>query len=235
MKTIVISILLALPLAGLAQTRGSIQLDKTTFNIGETIRYTYTIKNTGQLIDTINIGSSNINSCFIIGLLGSSSQQSSCGIPTDGGTSSLILLPDSSRTFRGTIFPTPTVVGRYFIVARLNYSSLSLLSDTVQITIQATSSLSQESPASLQFRLGQNYPNPFNPNTIIPYQLDRAGEVLLEVYNVAGKWIATLAQGRQSAGRYEVNFNAQEFASGAYYYKLTVFGNIQTRKMLFVK
>ncbi len=85
------------------------------------------------------------------------------------------------------------------------------------------------------FELGQNYPNPFNPSTVISYQLPVASEVSLKVYDVLGREVATLANGRQEAGRYSVSFNASGFASGVYFYRLQAGQFVQTRKMMLVK
>jgi endonuclease/exonuclease/phosphatase family metal-dependent hydrolase len=84
--------------------------------------------------------------------------------------------------------------------------------------------------------LNQNYPNPFNPSTIISYQLPNNTNVRLDVYDVMGRRVATLVNGIQPAGEYNINFDASNLASGVYIYRITM-GNGQhlSRKMLLVK
>jgi hypothetical protein len=71
-----------------------------------------------------------------------------------------------------------------------------------------------------QFALGQNYPNPFNPTTKIHYELPKDALVKLVVYDVLGREVATVVDGRQSAGVYDATFFAPNFASGVYFYRL---------------
>jgi hypothetical protein len=99
-----------------------------------------------------------------------------------------------------------------------------------------TSRVEQLSPtAPKTFLLEQNYPNPFNPSTTIRYQLPVASEVKLEVYDVLGKKIATLVNERQSAGAYQVVWNASGLSSGTYFYRLQAGTFTQTKKMILVK
>ncbi len=86
-----------------------------------------------------------------------------------------------------------------------------------------------------QFVLEQNYPNPFNPTTTIAYQLPTAGNVSLKVFDMLGKEVASLVNGRQEAGSYTVNFNANQLSSGVYFYRLQAGSFVQTRKMMLVK
>jgi 1,4-alpha-glucan branching enzyme len=93
----------------------------------------------------------------------------------------------------------------------------------------------------LQFSLNQNYPNPFNPTTTIKYSVANVASdfslrtVTIKVYDILGREVATLVNEKQSAGNYEVNFNANNLSSGIYYYRLT-FGNyVQTKKMILIK
>jgi hypothetical protein len=86
-----------------------------------------------------------------------------------------------------------------------------------------------------EFALEQNYPNPFNPSTGIRYQVSRVSDVRLEVFDMLGRKVSTLVNERQSAGSYEVSFNAAGLASGVYFYKLSAGSFVQTKKMLLVK
>jgi hypothetical protein len=91
-------------------------------------------------------------------------------------------------------------------------------------------SISSEVPE--QFSLSQNYPNPFNPSTKIKFSLplpskEGVWDVRLVIYNLLGKEIADLipplrgGQEGLSPGIYEAEWNASNFASGIYYYRLT--------------
>ncbi|WP_164682413.1 CotH kinase family protein [Cyclonatronum proteinivorum] len=75
-----------------------------------------------------------------------------------------------------------------------------------------------------QFTLHQNYPNPFNPTTNISFELPVQSDIVLEVFNVTGQRVATLANGTWQAGSHTVAFNAQGLASGLYLYRLRTVG-----------
>ena len=85
------------------------------------------------------------------------------------------------------------------------------------------------------YKLEQNYPNPFNPNTTISYQLSKANNVKLNVYDINGKLMKVLVNSKQQAGKYAVSFDGSGLASGTYFYTLTTGDFTQTKKMLLVK
>ncbi len=87
----------------------------------------------------------------------------------------------------------------------------------------------------VEFELSQNYPNPFNPSTQISYTVPQKSQVTLKVFNLLGMEVATLFSGVQEAGKHEVAFNASNFASGVYFYRLQAGSVSITRKMVFVK
>jgi len=90
--------------------------------------------------------------------------------------------------------------------------------------------------ASLPSHLGAgNYPNPFNAQTAINYNLPYAGQVRLEIYDLAGKKVTTLVDGSQNAGQKTVYWDASSMASGVYFFKLDFDGASETRKMVLVK
>ena len=91
-----------------------------------------------------------------------------------------------------------------------------------------------------QFVLEQNYPNPFNPSTTIKYSIpligNRESEVVsLIVYDVLGREVATLVNEKQSAGNYEVQFNASKLTSGVYVYKLQCGNFMDSKKMILLR
>lgn len=89
-----------------------------------------------------------------------------------------------------------------------------------------------------EIELSQNYPNPFNPATTISFSIPDvsvSSRTVLQVYDVLGNEIATLVDGRLSAGRYSVPFNAAWYASGVYIYRLRIGNNVLTRRMMLVK
>lgn len=93
-----------------------------------------------------------------------------------------------------------------------------------------------------KFELLQNYPNPFNPITTIKYAIPKTVNVELKVFDILGREIKTLINETRNAGYYGVQFNANDFASGVYFYRLkaTPIGGqageyIKTGKMLLIK
>ena len=89
--------------------------------------------------------------------------------------------------------------------------------------------------AKYEFELNDNYPNPFNPSTTINYELEAGGFTSLKIYDILGKEVATLVNEKQDAGNYNVQWNASNFSSGVYFYKLQNGGFVQTKRMILTK
>ncbi len=83
--------------------------------------------------------------------------------------------------------------------------------------------------------LHQNYPNPFNPETTIRFDLPENMNVRLDVYNVLGRNVMSVADGFYTAGSHQIKFNGQDLPSGIYYYRLTTPMGTETQKMLLLK
>lgn len=86
-----------------------------------------------------------------------------------------------------------------------------------------------------EYKLYNNYPNPFNPSTIIRYDLPKDSKVVLQIYDILGREVATLVNEKQGAGTYEVSFNASRYASGVYFYKLTAGSYSKVQRMMLIK
>ncbi len=84
------------------------------------------------------------------------------------------------------------------------------------------------------FSLAQNYPNPFNPTTSIAFSLPVASDYDLTIYNVSGQTIATFS-GTEQAGHVVLEWNADDLASGVYFYRLDAGSFSDTKKMVLLK
>jgi hypothetical protein len=85
------------------------------------------------------------------------------------------------------------------------------------------------------YKLYSNYPNPFNPSTKIKYTVAEKTFVSLKIYDAAGSEVATIVNQEQAAGEYETDFNAANFTSGVYFYKLQAGSFVETKKMTLMK
>ncbi len=90
-------------------------------------------------------------------------------------------------------------------------------------------------PGAKVFQLYHNYPNPFNPQTTIGYSLLKRTDVVLIVYNLLGREVARFERGKQSAGRYQITWDASDLPSGIYFYRLQAGDFVRTRKMVLLK
>jgi hypothetical protein len=87
-----------------------------------------------------------------------------------------------------------------------------------------------------EFNLYQNYPNPFNPTTTISFNLPKASNVILKVFNILGEEVATLVSKRLPAGSHSYQWsNTEGIASGVYLYRLEADGFVRTRKMILLE
>tara|TARA_R110001599_G_scaffold69410_3_gene195353 strand:- start:102724 stop:110232 length:7509 start_codon:yes stop_codon:yes gene_type:complete len=83
--------------------------------------------------------------------------------------------------------------------------------------------------------LSQNYPNPFNPTTTIPFGLDVDSQISLIVYDILGRKVATLIDGKRPAGVYNEVFIGSHLASGVYFYRLSTDSQIYTKRFTLIK
>jgi Secretion system C-terminal sorting domain len=87
----------------------------------------------------------------------------------------------------------------------------------------------------IRVELFQNYPNPFNPSTTIRYSVPTRSRVVLTVYNTLGQQVASLVNGEQEAGFYSVIFEANNLASGVYFFRLQTGSYFETKELLLLR
>ncbi|MEJ2614871.1 MAG: T9SS type A sorting domain-containing protein, partial [Ignavibacteriaceae bacterium] len=120
----------------------------------------------------------------------------------------------------------------------LNGNSFTVVLDASSIT----TFVSEETPNAVRFldppqifNLSQNYPNPFNPVTNIEFQTVNSGPVVLKVFDILGKEVATLINEEKPAGSYTIKFIASALPSGVYFYRLQSGSYSATKKLLLLK
>ena len=87
----------------------------------------------------------------------------------------------------------------------------------------------------VKISLFQNYPNPFNSSTTISFSLPAANKVSLKIYDMRGKQVAELVDGRLNAGTHTVQWQAENLPSGIYYSILKSGSYSETRRMVLMK
>jgi len=136
------------------------------------------------------------------------------------------------------------VEGKGTTTDRTNYSYIdkevsgSLYYRLKQIDLNgefAYSSVVEVSNVVSDYALDQNYPNPFNPSTTISFAVPTKSFVTVRVFNVLGKEVATLANSEFESGKYILDFNASNLASGIYYYTISAGNFNATKKMILMK
>ncbi|GAB4369692.1 MAG: hypothetical protein Kow0042_11560 [Calditrichia bacterium] len=151
---------------------------------------------------------------------------------------------DSSAQFRITINPATITPGFYKsgITLHLTHPG-EMRRVVVPIYLDYITSVSnQDHLLPKQFAVSPNYPNPFNPTTTIAYPLPYPAHVSISIFNTLGQKVHTLLETSKPAGYYHTTWDARNFPSGVYFFRVVFFDEAsrkilfsQTSKMLFVK
>ena len=135
-------------------------------------------------------------------------------------------VPSATKKFNAILFGLNT-----------NASTTALNVIDVQVQLGSTPTGVEESPSSLPtyYALNQNYPNPFNPSTTIEFALPVSSKIRLMVYDVLGREVANVVEGDFTAGVHKVQFNASQFSSGVYFYRLEAGDFVAVKKLMLLK
>ena len=85
------------------------------------------------------------------------------------------------------------------------------------------------------FSLSEAYPNPFNPTTSMNLSVPASGQVSVQVYNLMGQVVATLASGHMEASTYTLTWDASNVSSGVYFVQAETAGSVTTQKIMLMK
>lgn len=112
-----------------------------------------------------------------------------------------------------------------------------VISDVEKLYDENTNDVEYDPVLPDHITLEQNYPNPFNPETSIKFAVPTRENVVIDVYNILGKNVATLVNGEFDSGTYTIRFNSEEFnlSSGVYIYHLTAGKYTISKKMTLLK
>jgi len=102
-------------------------------------------------------------------------------------------------------------------------------------TADTSATAVDDQSSEIVYSLEQNYPNPFNPATVISYSIAEESFVKLKIYDILGREVASLKNEVQKPGKYTIEFNAEQLASGIYYYSLDTEGYSSTKKMILLR
>ena len=122
--------------------------------------------------------------------------------------------------------------GQVWVTATDKYTQIAA---AAQVYVRSKTGVSRKEFLPGQFSLEQNYPNPFNPVTTIVFNVKEPAHVTLKVYDVGGREVTVLTDKKYLQGRYQAEFDGGQFASGVYFYKITMGDFARTRKMLLIK
>jgi len=125
-------------------------------------------------------------------------------------------------------------INKYYATSFLN--GVKTTTDTLVIDTTPLSIRDSDSPLKPEGAiLYQAYPNPFNASTMISFRLPSSGFVSLKIYNLLGKEMTTLISGELSGGRHVQPWDASNFPSGIYFYRLQSGKYDVARKMILMR
>lgn len=125
---------------------------------------------------------------------------------------------------------------RLLVISRRGTRTDSMLSAPFMIYAPHGSAVTDPDPAApKEFVLAQNYPNPFNPSTTIRFSVPRQADVRVDILDILGRQVATLANGPHAPGDYALNWNGADCATGVYMLRLQTGDKVLLRKMMLLK
>ncbi|MBE2219380.1 MAG: multicopper oxidase domain-containing protein [Ignavibacteria bacterium] len=154
-------------------------------------------------------------------------------------------LPPSDKGWKDTIILAPTETVRV-LVRFTDYKGIYLFhchnleheDDGMMLNFKVIDPIGiQQIGTSVpsEFKLHQNYPNPFNPSTKIKFDIPKAGNAELKIFDISGREVAVLLSGTMQPGTYEADWNASKLSSGTYFARFAAGNTVKTIKLILAK
>jgi hypothetical protein len=105
----------------------------------------------------------------------------------------------------------------------------------IQWMTDPVSSVPPASNLPKSFVVSQNYPNPFNPGTTLEFELLTREQVVVKIFDLLGRELATLLNEVRAAGPHRITWDASAYPSGVYLYRIQVGQDVQTKRMTLIK
>lgn len=147
-------------------------------------------------------------------------------VSTNGGTSFPFTIFDKSGTVLAT---APAQSSAFTPTSPSQWNTFRAKISDILVSINNNTEL------PLKYNLIQNYPNPFNPVTHINYTIEKNSLVRISVYDLLGREIVVLVNEVKNPGTYSIIFDASEFASGMYIYKMEADKYEASKKMVLLR
>ncbi len=137
-----------------------------------------------------------------------------------------------------TVTSTDLDTGRYGVTIEFIHNAaggVTRVPVNLDVVNELRPDIVEKSEIVSQWDLAQNYPNPFNSSCVIGYSLKEPSYVKLELFDIQGRRIMNLCDGKFNAGQYKISFNGSALPAGIYVYSLTTAKFSAKRKMLILK
>ncbi len=156
---------------------------------------------------------------------------------SDGGTTwqpIVMELPKTQLQYTWTVPNIATAQGRVKVMQD-NATGPDYEDQSGDFTITTAAGIGGKDNPVREFSLFAAYPNPFNNSTTISFELPQRDHVQLEVFDITGRKVETLIDRDMSAGDHSVRWDADEFSSGVYFYRIVAGEFSQIRRLTLLK
>lgn len=154
---------------------------------------------------------------------------------TVGGAGTLYSTTNAGSNWNAITTPTTQDLNSIHSFDGINAWAVGNLGVIISNYTPPTNAENENNIAPNSVLLEQNYPNPFNPSTKIKFTIPEQSKTIIKVYNMVGSEVAILLNEVKQLGSYEVDFNAVDLSSGAYFYSIETDNFREVKKMILLK